>query len=299
MNFIKSLFRKKQSTGTFIHDGQGSFKEFTDTNYTTFDELAERLGYTGESLYAYIPRDFQPNQAIQLVILEAFTQNIVCVKTLKSVVRVTHSMIDKVMQGFSVADEYSSVVVNDILNRGIEKKSLSTEFLAKVLNIQEPSPNGVFYTDQLGLYLYFNGGVLTDFSPSDGLNQWAKHWNSLNPDFIAKYEEVARLYWGDNRGKIIEEINVQAEALANVPDALDSEYADLHRTEHGTVNWFMLLASHYAMPITLPLFLDINHGRYEPLSDELPVYQLGNFVYRFDESGNLAECRMCQTARPA
>lgn len=294
---ISSFFRKKTSTGTFIPNSKSGFAEFTNTNYTSFNELAELLGYTGESLHCYIPRNWNPeSSAIQMILVEAFTRNIVCVKTLKSVSRLTDSMVKAVMKYFDLKEEYSSVVVADVLTRGIENRSLSIGFLARVLNIQEPSQNGVFYVESLGLYLYFNNGVLVDFSPSDGLNQWAKHWNSLNPAFIAKYEALARTYWGDNRSKVIQEVNVQAEALTNVPDTFNNEYADLHRTEHDTVNWFMLLATHYTMPITLPLFLDINHGRYDPISEELGAYQAGKFIYRFDQEGRLVECHRCEPA---
>lgn len=288
MKILSSLTRKK-STGSFVPDRQGGFIEFTNTNYSSFEELAGLLGYSPDSLHTYIPRKFKPDGAIQTVITEAFTQNVVFVKTLKSVIRLNPDMVNRYMRGFDPAEEYSDIVKADILERGIANKSLSIGFLAKVLNLGEPSPGGVFYAKDLGLYLYFENGYLSDTQPADGLGKWAKHWQAVNPDFIAGYEEEARRYWGTDTRKILWEVNQQAEALANLPNATQNEYAELHRTESGVVNWIMLMVAHYNMPISLTQFVSINHGRFNELVDEPKIMQLGRFAYWFGGDGELVQ----------
>jgi len=288
MNLTSFFSSKKESSGIFV-PAENGFRELTDgPGAPSVNEMAVYFGYEPDQVHFYIGRAWTPESAIQTVIFEVFTDKIVYVATHKSVTLLTHSMLNTFLRGFNVLEEFDDVTANEILTAGIENKSLTVKFLSKVLNLQDTEPNGVFYSSRLAMYLYFNAGVLTDFQPADGLTHWAKHLKQLNPGMVSDYEQVARKYWGDNYPKIINEINIQSDALFDTPNSVNNAFVSLHRGEQGTVNYKMLLVCHYDQPMTLEEFLGVNHGRCKPLwVDGRHRYQLGQFSYAFSEQGDL------------
>ncbi|GAA4419250.1 hypothetical protein GCM10023187_53380 [Nibrella viscosa] len=291
---FSSIFnKKKKSSGIFIPKGQ-AFKELTEAlEDTSINGISEHLGYNTNQVQAYY--GYPPeNPDITAVIFEVFTQNIVFVSTKTHVTQLTRSKVDYFLRDFKLEEFYNSVTTEDILQEGIENRTLSIDYLARVLAIESPDENGVFFVPKIGHYLYFNEGFLTDFSASDGLNKWAKQLMQINPNLIDSYEKVAKKYWGHESKKIINEVNIQAEAFADLPQAANNKFIPLHEAELGTINFFMLLVCHYDRGITLPEFKEINHGRYKETlqsTDSLIEYKLGNFTYRFLASGVLFDIK--------
>lgn len=287
-----SLFPKKElSTGIFIPDGD-SFSELTETlENGSINGITIHMGYHPDQIHTYFG-EFDLDADIQIIILEVFTKNIVFVQTKNTIKTLRKNKVDQFLKNFNWIEEYDSVTAEDILKEGIANKTLRVDFLARVLDIRDADENGVFYVENLGKYLYFNNGFLTDYSSADGLNTWTRSWKEINPDFIGLYESTARRYWGNNHKKISAEINLQAEAYANVPGGLLNEFLALHKTPFDTINFVMLMACHYDEAITLEEFKTINYGRYEELRGEdfdLRSFQLGGFKYTFLASGPLVE----------
>ena len=285
---IFSLFSKPKSTGIFVPDRTG-FKELTEEiKDRSINGMAKHLDYNQDQFYAYFG-DFDQTYPVQHVIVEIFTKNIIYVLTGPTVLSVTKNQVDFFLRDFNLTEIFDSISTRDILVEGIKNKTLRIEFLSRVLDIKNPELNGIFNADSIGLYLYFNDGFLTDFQSSDGLNEWAKQWKSINPEFISRYESLARHYLGNDTRKIINEINLQAEAYANIPDAMRNQFIHLHEGEFDTINFYMLMVCHYKHNIKLDEFQELNHGRFTELTSlksDVKKYSLGNFTYEFAVNGD-------------
>ena len=133
--------------------------------------------------------------------------------------------------------------------------------------------------------LFFIDGRLVSMQSSDGLNEWARHWKNLNATFFSNYEKEARVYWGNNIGQVIKEINMQADAFASIPNAMNNEFTPLHTNDFGNINFAMLKVCHYSYDIDLTAFKFINHGRYKELQPN--IFRVQDFIYQFDFKGNL------------
>lgn len=149
----------------------------------------------------------------------------------------------------------------------------------------------MFYTSKLDLHLYFNNGILTDYQSADGLRTAARFWKQYSSYFLGCYEIEAQTYWGDDVGKILNEINIQSDAWSQTPNASKNEFVPQHYAGNDTVNYKMLMVYHYDQPITLNEFLEVNHGRYKTIgANENPNTKrmsAGNYYYDFDPSGKL------------
>lgn len=287
---LASLFgKKKTSSGIFVPAGK-KFNEITDEiANTSINGISEHLGYNTDQVQTYFG-NFDQDADVQQVIFEVFTKNIVFVLTKKHVTQLSKSKVDHFLRAFDLLEVYDSVAVEDILQTGIDNESLTIDFLGRVLQIQDPAPDGVYHVPSINRYLYFNGGLLTDFGSADGLNKWARHLKELNANLIDRYERVAKKYWGDDSRKIAYEINAQAQAWADIPHNIKNPFLNLHKAELDTTNYLMLLVCHHDKAITLQEFQQINHGRYQETvnsTDTLFEYHLGRFTYRFLPTGSL------------
>lgn len=89
---------------------------------------------------------------------------------------------------------------------------------------------------------------------------------------------------------IFDEVNIQFESLANIPEGVNNKFIDLHREKYGTINFFMLLVCHYGQKVNLEQFETLNKGRFQEIQSinkGIKIHSLGNFLYEFDENGIL------------
>jgi hypothetical protein len=272
-----------QSTGVFVPNKE-EFDEMKDElDELSLNGISFHLGYHPDQLYHFSNYNFQ--SSIFNVSVEIFTKNIAFVLINKTEKKLEKKDVIKYMDGFDVSREYPSYTIKTILENGIENRSLNISYLARVLQIDDPHPDGIFFVPGLAMNLFFIDGILVSAEPSDGLNEWAKHWQNLNPVFFSNYQKEATLYWGDNIGYIIKEINLQADAFASVPNATNNEFVSLHKNEFGNINFTMLKVCHYNHSIDLKQFKQINHGRRKELQEN--KFRVQNFIYEFDMSGQL------------
>ncbi|TGE06100.1 hypothetical protein [Hymenobacter fodinae] len=289
---ISSFLRpeSRESSGMFVPDG-AQFKELTDAPpNASINDLGKHMGYHPDQIHYYFG-DNDPDSEIRGIIFELFSRNIIMVGTKKTVTTINKNSLTHFTRHLTERDLINSYSVSSSLNDGIKNKSLSSSFLARVLGMKGVERDGVFYSERLGLYLYFVDGVLTDFQASDGLGKWAKHFKQINSDIIDAFEAEARRYWGSDNKQVMAEINRQADALADIPDAMQNEYLPLHENTDGSYNFHMMLVCHYEQPIMLDEFLVINHGRYERVTErelgDTNAYKVGRFVYIFSAEGDL------------
>lgn len=287
-----NIFKKKKSSGVFVPSGD-TFKEVTEKiEETSLNGISIHLGYHPDQLLYYFGQH-DTEFDIQQVAFEIFTDRIVFVLTKSSVDSIDRKKLKCFLKDFNLDEEYDSITVRDILQNGVENKSLGIEFLTRVLNLDKgETDGGIIFSKRLGLILYFANGHLTDFQSGDGLNEWTKYLKELNENLFNSYVKVAQKYWGDNRKMIENEINIQGQAFANTPHAINNEFVPRHKAELGTINFFMLLVCHYGQEITEDSFQLMNHGRYQKLNNENDVikkYRYNSFIFHFSSSGQLIE----------
>ena len=261
------------------------------TGNGSINSVCEYLGYAIAPSDTYtFWNDYDENSKIQYVALELFSRNVAYIATKSHVNSIDKKSVYHFLDNLTDKEVYDSYTVEDKLKEAIEAKSFTIDFLAKSLDLDTAEDNGIYYSDKLGMYLYFTNGILTDYQGADGLGIWAKTWKQVRPDLLEQYQRVATYYWGENLKAALNEINTQATAWASTPEAMGNKFVGLHTDNFGSVNFEMLLVCHYNREISLHNFLIINHGRYEKISKEnhnISNYKLGFFLYSFDEIGNL------------
>ena len=287
-SFFKKGPQKISSSGIFTPKGNEFIELEGDFLEKSINQVSEHLGYNYEMFSTYFSTE---NEDIYSVVFEQFTTNIIYVRTKKTVTKLSKNTVNKYLKDFDFDFIYSAYNVNDILKDGIENRSLSSEFLCRVLGLPEITNNGIANCEKFGLYLHFIDGLLVDFQSADGLNEWAKEWKNINPHFIEEYEKEAKRYWGNNTQKIIAEINIQADAYSDVPSALQNTYLSLHKNSFGNYNFFNLLIAHYDKQVSIDEFKSVNHGRFEVLksSNDIKRLKVGKFIYEFSEDGNILD----------
>lgn len=277
------FFKKRESSGVFIYE-DNKFKVYLkDVGDVSINNIAIALGYHPDQLYS--PTIKENKEKLLYVGLEMFTRNPVFIMTHPTTTFITQKSIKHAIGDFSVAKEFDRIRINDELTTGIENKSFPTEFLSKVLNMKDISDNGMFYSEKIDTYLYFTGGLLTDFHFDNGLFPYAQQLSINNPTVFNRIAELAYKYWPENDFQAKKEINIQCEAWANLPGAYGNEFVPLHRTENGGSNLHMIRVCHYNYPIDIDQFKEINHKRYQEFEDENGNQQFinGNFRYTFDK----------------
>ena len=284
-SFFKKKDDRKESSGFFVPDGN-KFIEATGLENLSINKIAEKLGYHTDMTYHHLV-GYEQTDEIQSIIFEVFTTNIIFIITSKKVLSLPPYKVQGILIQLSWHDLYDSHTIKSTLEDAIEHESLTIDFMQKVLNLNDNDPNCVLFSEKLGYYLYFSEGVLVDFQTSDGLNEWAKEWNLINPNLVASYEKEAVYYWGEGKPhKILKEINAQADAYANVPCmAWQNPLNEMHTSEFGNINFVNQLVAHYGKEISLKEFKEINHGRYEVISsvEEEVSLKIGRFVYEFSD----------------
>ena len=272
--------------GTFIEKSINVEKQ-------SINNIVSYLGYNSDQFYSYFNFDSEITE-ITAVIFKVFTSEIICIITDESVEKLDNEMVKKYLSAFDQKKEFDSYDIEKTLNDGIKNKSLSSKFLADVLKVDLPDPNGTMIATKIGYEIEFTKGIISKYYPSDGLNKWAKGWKIQQPDLFQLYERTAAKYRGNDTDKIIQEINIQADAFSRIPDGFQNEYLEFYRTAEGTINFKMILVSHYKEQITLQEFKEINQGRFQ-LTDEFSTpegykrttYKLINTLYTFSQDGKL------------
>lgn len=159
----------KKSTGIFVPFGSG-FKELTDhIENQSANGIVEHLGYKITQKYTYASLKYSK---IYQIAFEIFSNNIIFIQTKNTVKEITNEMLKKYLKDLDLEYEYKCFA-DIMLTAGIEEKSFTIEFLSKVLNIEDPKPDGKYFIEKLGYYLYFCKGYLTRFESAEGLNSWA------------------------------------------------------------------------------------------------------------------------------
>lgn len=277
------------STGVFVPVNGTYIMDSKAPASASFNEIGEYFGYHPNQLHFYLG-NYDTGDDIYGVGYEYLTEKIVFVSTKSHVHELSASKVREYTSGFDPETEYDNPSVTEQLKEAIRNRSFSNKFASGIFNLPI-GEDSITDVPLIGMYLYFNNGVLTDFQSSDGFNEWAKELRQLNPQWMKAFERVAQKYWGNDVPHIVQELNLQASAYADLHNGLKNQFLPLHEAEGGTYNFKMLLVTHYSLPLSLDQFKTINHGRYRQVNDKnetgLQKFTFGKFLYEFDVDGLL------------
>ena len=159
----------KKSTGIFVPAASGFIKLTDHIENQSANGIVEHLGYKITQMYTYASLK---NSKIYQIAFEIFSNNIIFIQTKNTAKEITNEMLKNYLKDLDLEYEYKCFA-DIMLKAGIEEKSFTIEFLSKVLNIEDPKPDGKYFIEKLGYYLYFCKGYLTHFESAEGLNSCA------------------------------------------------------------------------------------------------------------------------------
>jgi hypothetical protein len=174
-------------------ENDGKYVKLHHDTDGSINNLSYFLGYHPNQLHMFFAETHVSN--LYTIHVEIFTTNIAFIifddpyKT-----EISANEINRQMKNFNFIEEYSSPTVENILETGIENKSLKIDFLSRVLNINNAQYNGVYFIEKFGINLFFTDGFLTDFQSADGLSTWSRHWKNESFDAFKSYENAAKRY---------------------------------------------------------------------------------------------------------
>lgn len=284
-SMLKNLFAnksKKRKTGTYKVIGETIEEYEVLPEGGSMNSISMDLGYHPDQIHIVMTFDSKITSNIGVKI---FTKEPVFVMTENKVKDIklskVHSELNKVDWSF----EYSSSNIEDILEQGVENKSLTLDYLKSVtqLSLKEDE---IYLAKELDLYLQFEDNILILFTSTDGLNSAAKRLKKINIEMFESMLNEAQSYH-ESLGDAIEEVNCQCSALQTIPEAMNNEFLDIHINAFGNYNFYNLYAAHYATEsdISKDEFLLVNKGRGMVLTDY--KFIIDGFSYQFDEDGYL------------
>lgn len=280
---FKNLF---ENTGKTSKTG---FFKVENSNLIGIDEISgngsinsciESLGFPTNHIRTVITFN---SSKIDTLGFKALSKELVFVLAKTKETKISYSEVQKEIEQIDWDFEYSSLNVADILEEGIEFENFSLEFLQSVVDLTEEDEN-IYKSDQLGLYLQFEDGILKAFTSSGWDNSATKWLNNLNPAMVNRMIEEAKQYH-QNDIDTMEEVNKQAKAILGIPHAVNNEFIPLHSKRNGNVNFYNLLITHYNKNCNLDEFLFMNKGRFRKIN--AITFEVGNFIYTFDTIGQL------------
>jgi hypothetical protein len=162
---MSNPFENKESSRVFVPSGDtfievtGKIEE-TSTDGISFRGISLHLGYHPDQLRGYFGQ-YDIEFDIQQVVFEIFTDRIVFALTKSTVDHVDQKKLNYFLKDFK---QEGSITARGTLLSGVDNKSLSIEFLTRVLNLDKgEGDGGIIFCKKLGLMLYFADGHLTDF----------------------------------------------------------------------------------------------------------------------------------------
>jgi len=292
MPFFKRRRNEKKSSGVFVNNGDHYDELVDEVTKESINAITEFLGYNIDQVHTIHAFD---DKDLEVVVVEVFSNKVVYVITDKKVTNLHKKRIDKFLKSVDWGMEYDRFRVEEILDVGIENQSLTSEYLSKVLEI-ENSKDGMLFVEKLGLYLVFADGYLIDYQSADGLNKSAKLLKDLNFKLLENYYRETKKYHKNDYDGLMNEINTQADCFTATPDAYSNKFIQSHKSEFGNVNFYNLMVAHYGKVIDIEEFKEINKGRYtESIGSNSTSLYVGSFEYEFDSEGKIMDIKENRT----
>ena len=246
-----------------------------DVQGSSINDIISHLGFKKSEIHTVFVFDSKKVDSIGF--------NIFTAVPVFALFNTSHPKFSDIIKEINVIDwdeEYSSLNINDILDDGIGE--LTFEYLSSILHLKNEGKD-LYSSEQLQLYLQFENGKLLSFSSSGWENSSGKWLQEINPYMFKAILNEAQVYHTSEMDAI-EEVNLQAESILNIPQSVNNEYTELHRKASGNVNFYNLRLAHYTQNTTLEEFLFVNKGRC--LEVDKMTYNSGVFTFRFNPFNN-------------
>ena len=285
------LFCAKANANIFIKTDKGYVLQEKGLE-GSINDICKRLGYDTNQFYSYWP-DIKSD--ISGVCFKIFTTDIICVLTQDNISELRDQDVRKYLADFDFSFEYSTYNRESDLSEGIEKKNLSIKFLSEILDIPYDvnTMDTMLVCDKFKYNMYFKDGFLCKFESSDGYNRAAKEFMESSPEYFNTMKMIAKEYWDNDTKNIQNELNVQCQALFNIPNGFKNEYLSKFSLKYGCYNFKIVTVLYYGDTITLREYKDICHGDVKFISEEIIkgekvyIYGYKGAVFTFSKDGNL------------
>lgn len=248
----------------------------------SINDYINDIGFAGNQIHVVINLN---SKKISHLGFKIFTKEPILVFTKKENQKISVSDVGNAVKSIDWNSEYSTLNTDGFLDMGIDYGNLSLEFLKSVIELKQEDSK-LYKSEQLGLYLQFNENKMLESFSSAGWDNSSTRWlRSFNEEMVRNYIKEADKYH-DNERDLMKEVNNQTDALMKIPNAVNNEYANLHR--YGNViHFYNLLLVHYSKTCTKADFLFMNKGRFIEIDSK--NYQVGEFIYTFDGNDELKD----------
>jgi len=293
------MFTINSSAEIFVPDGTGGYKLRKDLwgSMNTF-EICKSLGYEKGMFYSLMT--FDNKSDISEVHFKIFTEDIICVFANDNGQELTEQDVAKYLRdnGYDFNKMYDAYNRESDLLDGIKSGNLKIAFLSDVMKFDYniSKVDTMIISDKFGYKLYFKNGILYKFESADGLNKYARMWKELCPDKYNMYYEKSEQYWGDDKDKILNDINIQAKSNYSIPSSL-MKYVDLFEDESGYINYKIMMVT-IKDKISLREFKDITYGKYKYVGEStiknstVYTYDYQYWLFRFSKDGHLISTKL-------
>jgi len=278
------IFKKnygERKTGIYRLENDYNLIEFdTSPGNGSINSIIEELGFERSQIHVIFTFD---SKKIEYIGVKIFTKHVAFVLTKETVVNLTLSILNQELNKVDWNYEYSSHNIEDILNVGIESKSLTLDFLKTVIELNKENDT-LYLAPTLDLYLNFNNNILNGFASSEWSNAASKWLKNLNENMFDDMLSEASNYHESEFDAMLE-VNIQCDSLQSIPAGIENEFISQHRKSNGNINFYNLFAAHYDNSISIQDFKHVNKGRFI-LKDEYHL-EVDGFIYEFGSTGKL------------
>lgn len=276
----------------------------------SINDNLQALGYDHNQFYSYTDYhltydDENSKDNIFAVCLKVMTEEIICVIANKERKVLTDEDVRQYMRNFDFKFQYSLYTLESDLNSAIAERNFSIEFVANALGLSYSPNDNELYSDKFNYKFFFEGGFLVGYETADGYNRQAHELKDSSPGFYELIEKHARNYHGTNEADIVKEINIQADALENIPGGVKNEHFYDFQNADNSFNMAMLLVTNYqGSEYELCLNYDdckcvchnelIFDGESKEGLDRILRYKYRSYILSFDDKGRFLSCKSGQ-----
>ncbi|GAA3649851.1 hypothetical protein [Flavivirga jejuensis] len=274
---FNNLFSKKEyssKTGFFKVENK-KLIPIDELEKGSINDCIEKIGFPTNHIYTIHSFD---SDKISVLGFKTLTKSLQFVLAKNPQTKISFSDVSIAVKGIDWEFEYSDLNIEDILKEGIDYENFDLNFVKSILNLTKEDRD-LYKSEELGLYLLFENGILKVFTSSEWENSSTKWLKDINKKMFSSMVNEAKQFHR-NEIEAMEEVNRQTKALMDVPKAMKNEFLTLHKNKNGNFNFYNLVIAHYTQDCNQNDFLFMNKGRLKKIDEQ--TFEIGKFKYEFD-----------------
>lgn len=278
---FKNLFSKDEyssKTGFFKVENK-KLIPIDELEKGSINDCIEQIGFPTNHIYTIHSFD---SDKISVLGFKTLTKELQFVLA-ENKSKISFSDVSKAIKGIDWDFEYSDLNIEDILQDGIDYENFDLNFVKSIMQLTKEDKD-LYKSENLGLYLQFENGILKVFTSSEWENSSTKWLKDINQPMVKNMINEAKQFQR-NEIEAMEEVNRQTKALMNVPEAMKNEFLSLHENSNGNFNFHNLVIAHYTQECNQDDFLFMNKGRFNKIDES--IFEVGKFKYEFDNNREL------------